>query len=448
MQSKASMVISCYNKEKLIGGMFESILAQEWNNIELILVNDGSIDKTRDIIAEYEPKFRARGFEVVIIDQENQGVSAAVRKGLMRVSGDYVCLPDADDELDPRYISMMAGWLEGNLEYDWAVCDAIRVGEDFTIYHQTFSKGEQEIYKLKNWIFWKIQRGIWVYLVRTEYLKRCNVLELFYIGRDGNQEPQFVFPLALGGGKIKYFREPLYTHITTDDHATHRSYIKNYESSNRRWSGFIRALNEIIHRLPVNDNEKLCLCAMSELNHTILILRDALRLGTSQDVTEVMDRLLRKVRLYFTPSTAIEMRLAYAFLLPWQFSAALENNILGTLPVKNEVPPGRVIAWGALGKNARSLFPDLIGTSLEPTEFWDTEGDGKYIKKPDVSSLTEQDTVLILPSRMKAVSAICTALEGSGCRVIPYDDIRVFLSALRFPEFYDGTIRFAPEGVQ
>ena len=445
MQSKVSMVIPCYNKEKFIGTMFDSILAQEWNNIELILVNDGSTDGTRDIIFEYEPKFISRGYDVVIIDQKNQGVAAAVRNGLMSVTGEYVCQIDADDELDPRYVSMMAGWLEENPEYDWVACDAVKVTKGLTTYIQKFPSGERKIYKLKNWIFWKIERGIWTYLVRTEYLKNCNVIELFYIGRDCNQEPQFVFPLALGGGKIKYFREPLYKYIT-DNPATHRSFIENYESSKKRWSGFIRAINEIIHRLPIDEKEKRRLCAMSVLNHTTLILRDAFQLGNSQDFAEAIDMLLQKVRLYFTPSNAIEMRLAYVF--PLQFIVALEDNTLGTLMIENEFPIGRVIAWGALGRNAHSLLPYLKGTPLEPTELWDVEGNGGNIKKPELSSLTEQDTVLILPSRVEAASAISSLLDGSECRVIPFDDICIFLSALKFPEFYDGTIRFAPEGVQ
>jgi len=53
MQGKVSMVMPCYNKVNDISEMFDSIIAQEWNNIELILVNDGSTDGTRDIIAAF-----------------------------------------------------------------------------------------------------------------------------------------------------------------------------------------------------------------------------------------------------------------------------------------------------------------------------------------------------------------------------------------------------------
>ena len=446
MQSKVSMVMPCYNKEKFIGNMFDSILAQEWNNIELILVNDGSTDCTRDIIAEYEPKFRSRGYEVVIIDQENQGVSAAVRNGLMRVTGEYVCQIDADDELDPRYTSMMAGWLDENPDYDWVICDSFRLKDDSTLYIRTFPRSETFDHLIEKWILHQIHTTVWLHLVRTEYLRRCNVVELFYVGREGNQEPQYIFPLALGGGKIKYLREPLYIYEMREPE-THRSHVNNLESAKKRYFGLINVLNEVINRMPLDDITKQRLRSMSELSCFMVIAKNSIWNFSTQEIAEAMENLLEKVLLYFTPSTTIETKFTYAFFLPWQFFAALENNILGILPEKNEVPTGRVIAWGALGKNARSLLPNLIGTFLEPTEFWDAEGDDKYIKKPDSSSLTEQDTVLILPSRMEAVSTICAALAGSGCRIIPFDDINFYVNALKFPEFYDGTISFVPEGL-
>ena len=112
MQSKVSMVMPCYNKVDYIGEMFQSIVDQVWNNIELILVNDGSTDGTREVIAKWEPKFKERGYEVVIVDQENAGVCAAPKAGLERISGGYVSVVDADDMLAREYVSVMAGWLE------------------------------------------------------------------------------------------------------------------------------------------------------------------------------------------------------------------------------------------------------------------------------------------------------------------------------------------------
>lgn len=79
-----SMVVPCYNKVNYIGEFFQSVYDQVWDNIELILVNDGSTDGTREIIRQWEPRFVRRGYSVQIIDQENRGVFGAIKAGLER----------------------------------------------------------------------------------------------------------------------------------------------------------------------------------------------------------------------------------------------------------------------------------------------------------------------------------------------------------------------------
>ena len=431
------MVITCYNKEVLINRMFDSILVQEWDNIELILVNDGSTDRTLDKIIEYAQKFISRGFDAIIIDKENQGVSAAARNGLLCTTGEYVCLIDADDELDPRYVSMMASWLDNNQEYDLVACDSIKVQGDITIHFPSFPNGEKEFYDLENWLLWRVKRGVWIYMVRDEYLKKCKVREHFYTGRDGNQEPQFIFPLMLGGGNIKYIKEPLYKYIhnESDDH---RSNVGSYDKSKKRWSGFIKALYEIIQGLPLNGNEKKRLCAVSDISHNLLILKDALELGTATDINDAFERLLNRVKLYYSPTLTVLADIALTF--PAFFCIAVEESIQGVLPDNYGNISGRVIAWGASGQNASQLLPHLIGTDIEPVELWDVGLNGKNIKKPDVASLTENDVVLVLPSKNDAVSEIKTALEESKCCVIPFECVRTYVCARLFPGLYKGKV--------
>ena len=97
MQSKVSIVVPVYNKIEYIDMMLKSVYDQLWDNIELILVNDGATDGTRERLTEWEPKFRDRGYEVVITDQENQGISVAVRNGMLCMSGVFFCSVDCDD---------------------------------------------------------------------------------------------------------------------------------------------------------------------------------------------------------------------------------------------------------------------------------------------------------------------------------------------------------------
>jgi len=243
----------------------------------------------------------------------------------------------------------------------------------------------------------------------------------------------------LGGGNIKYVKEPLYKYIHngSDDH---RSNVGSYDKSRIRWSGFINVLYEIIHRLPLNNNEKKRLCAVSDISHNILILKDALELGTVEDINNALGRLLNRVELYYTPTFPVKAD--FTLIYPDLLCIAIEESIRGVLPDNYGNISGRVIAWGALGQNASQLLPHLIGTDLEPAELWDVSWNDKNVKKPDVASLTENDVVLVLPSKNDAVFEIKTALDGSKCCTLPFESVRTYVCAYLFPGLYKGKMRF------
>ncbi len=90
-----SIVIPVYNAEKYIGQAIHSVLRQSSTNWELLVVNDGSNDKSKDIIHSFSDS-RIKYFE-----QVNKGVSAARNVGLANMKGEYFCFLDADDVLPP-----------------------------------------------------------------------------------------------------------------------------------------------------------------------------------------------------------------------------------------------------------------------------------------------------------------------------------------------------------
>lgn len=92
-----SIVTPCYNSEKYINKLLDSVLSQDYPRIEMIIIDDGSIDNTKDIVNSYSGSFRDKGYELKYIYQENQGQSAALNMGLKEVSGSYLVWPDSDD---------------------------------------------------------------------------------------------------------------------------------------------------------------------------------------------------------------------------------------------------------------------------------------------------------------------------------------------------------------
>ena len=90
-QRSVSVVITCYNQARFIGEAIESVLTQEYHPVEIIVVDDGSIDNTSDVVARY-PGVR-------YIRQANQGVAGARNTGLRESKGSYVVFLDGDDRL-------------------------------------------------------------------------------------------------------------------------------------------------------------------------------------------------------------------------------------------------------------------------------------------------------------------------------------------------------------
>ena len=431
--STVSIVVTCYNKEQFISKTFESILLQEWDNIELVLVNDGSTDSTRHIISEFEPKFTKRGYRIIVIDQENQGVAAALRNGLMRIGGEFVCQVDADDELDRRYVSTMAGWLSKNPSYMWAACDALKVRENSTVYLQTFqnpSDAELDGCKLvEQYILRRINTYSWIYMIRTDYLKQCKVVESFYTKIKSGQGPQFIFPLMIGGGKLKYFPIPLYKYNYFDPQ-THISHSNSFAMLKDRIEGKIKIFIETINNLPVSSNNKNRLNALSRLRlYSQLLMSGLSKQMSMEETSDVVNILLELANEYFDSTHLLDKEMAHHN--PMLLCATIESYTLGDNSQKIEIPKGRIIAWGVLGEYGTSLLPFLKGTILEPNELWDSAGDGMAVKKPNLDSLTADDIVLVLISRTKDIP---DSIRASGCNnIVTLDTILTYLSSLIFP---------------
>lgn len=100
-----SIIIPVYNTEKYLQECIDSVLAQTYENFELLLINDGSKDGSPQICDAYA----AKDDRVKVFHQENAGVSAARNKGLDNATGEYVSFVDADDTVIPEYLEKMMG---------------------------------------------------------------------------------------------------------------------------------------------------------------------------------------------------------------------------------------------------------------------------------------------------------------------------------------------------
>jgi glycosyltransferase involved in cell wall biosynthesis len=101
---KFSVVVPVYNVEVYLTDCLQSLLTQDFADFEVICINDGSTDHSREILSEWESKLP----QMKVIDRANGGLSAARNTGLAAATGDYVVFVDSDDWVESSILSRLA----------------------------------------------------------------------------------------------------------------------------------------------------------------------------------------------------------------------------------------------------------------------------------------------------------------------------------------------------
>ncbi len=136
MNAKISIITPTYNAEKYIGRCLDYSLEQSYQNIEIIVVDDGSSDSTLKI----EKQYARKDSRIKLVQQKHKGPNAARKKGIDVATGEYVMFVDADDYLDKNAVSTVMGALSNEK------IDSVRFSADFDgdgrVVHSVLKKGE------------------------------------------------------------------------------------------------------------------------------------------------------------------------------------------------------------------------------------------------------------------------------------------------------------------
>lgn len=121
-----SVIIPAYNLEQFIGRTLDSVINQEYRDVEILVINDGSTDGTQTIIEEYQQKdSRIKG-----LYQSNGGAAKARNYGISESHGEFMTFLDGDDMLSSDAISGNIGYLDNDPDLDWVSFSIIRVDND------------------------------------------------------------------------------------------------------------------------------------------------------------------------------------------------------------------------------------------------------------------------------------------------------------------------------
>ncbi|MBW2183914.1 MAG: glycosyltransferase [Deltaproteobacteria bacterium] len=106
---KVSVIIPTYNRAHVLREAIDSVLSQKYSDLELLVVDDGSTDHTKEVVSSYTSK-------LAYIYQEHQGVSAARNRGIKHTKGDYLAFLDSDDLWLPDKLSTQMRFMEDHPE--------------------------------------------------------------------------------------------------------------------------------------------------------------------------------------------------------------------------------------------------------------------------------------------------------------------------------------------
>ncbi|ARD66887.1 glycosyltransferase family 2 protein [Eubacterium limosum] len=152
MCKKVSVIIPIFNAEKYLEECLNSIITQTYNSLDIILVNDGSSDKSLEICNKYELEDK----RVRVFTQNNQGVSVARNLGLDHIKGEYVTFSDSDDIWEKSGVEKLVLSIEKN-NTDLAV-GAYNLYDHIKKSKTKVSYLDKEVYSIKDYLYF-LNRG-------------------------------------------------------------------------------------------------------------------------------------------------------------------------------------------------------------------------------------------------------------------------------------------------
>ena len=233
MKKLVSVIIPAYNIEEYIGRCLDSVLSQTYENLEIIVVDDGSSDGTGKILDDYERK----DSRIKVIHKENGGVSSARNKGLDVATGGYIGFVDGDDLIAPEMYETLVNLLEEE-DADIAHCGYQMVFPDRVDYYYNTGKRKVQTRKegLKDLLSGEmIEPGLVNKLYRKNVIKDHRLDETVKINED----------LLMNYQVFKNSRKSVYYDITPYSYMIRKSSATGSNALSIKREDSLRVLKQI-----------------------------------------------------------------------------------------------------------------------------------------------------------------------------------------------------------
>lgn len=251
-----SIISPCYNSERFILRMLDSVRQQTYKKIEMICVDDGSDDNTRKIIEQNIEKFEAEGMSLIYMKKNHAGQAAAINYGLKRIHGEYLTTIDSDDYYAPQSIEKRVQALLKNTDCSIAVSDYYMVDESDL--SKIIRKGNDHIreyvYQPRQFIL--LLAGLSSvtpigYLIKTEDMRRVNPSMEINECVEG-QNYQILLPLYYHYKRV-FVDEPLAYYVIRKDSHDHKD--RTAEEMQQRWKNLSDMLKSVLEEIGLAEHE-------------------------------------------------------------------------------------------------------------------------------------------------------------------------------------------------
>lgn len=198
-----TVIVPIYNIEKYLPACIDSILAQTFQDLEIILVDDGSPDGCSDICDCYAKRDR----RVRVIHKKNEGLSCARNAGVELAKGDYLCFVDGDDLLCPEYCEELYSLIH-NTDFDFSACGVCRFPDGqkpAPILTTSIPVRMNSVDYLRDQLNKKREFGVWNRLFRKEIFNRIQ-----FMPKKIHEDVIFSADLALLQGSVIATEKQLY----------------------------------------------------------------------------------------------------------------------------------------------------------------------------------------------------------------------------------------------
>lgn len=217
-----TVIIPAYNAAAYLPKCIQSIQSQEYQNLEILVINDGSSDQTHQICKD----FSSRDSRVVEISQQNAGVSAARNKGIQMASGQYIQFVDADDVLESSAIRRLVHCMTETAAdvaffkyWEFSNYDDINMPDNSSLrYHEYSMLNQQETF---HWIHkGLITNNVWALFFDSDFLRENQLL--FDKNIPFGEDILFIYQVASAASQFVYLSIQLYGYRNNPNSAVHQ----------------------------------------------------------------------------------------------------------------------------------------------------------------------------------------------------------------------------------